>query len=98
VRVLRRVGPDDTVNDDIVAEIVQRRKVRRRWMYGGSTVVAGVDGTIRYVVVKHIQSASREARIDEHLSRHPGARETFEDDGAGGARRLRRIHRRRRVG
>ena len=40
VREVRRVGPDGTFNEDLVAEVVQRRMSNGRWFYGGSSIVA----------------------------------------------------------
>ena len=60
-RSLRRIGPDGTVNDDIVGEVVQRRTVRGRVMHGGSTVIFTSDGTIRYVMAKSVTRRRQDA-------------------------------------
>jgi hypothetical protein len=65
VRSTRRVGPDGQVVFDLVAEITQRRAVRASGstpgfdFYGGSTVLLGPDGTIRYIISKNVLSADR---------------------------------------
>jgi hypothetical protein len=67
VRTLRRVGPDGQVGFDVVAEITQRRRAGTRSrgrfdFYGGSTIVVGPDGSVRYAVFKR---AGNERRADE---------------------------------
>ena len=66
VRSLRRIGPSKEVNFGLVAEIVQRRWIARPTgqrceFYGGSTVIIGPDGQIRYVINKSITNAQRVA-------------------------------------
>ncbi len=66
VRSLRRIGPDKEVNFGLVAEIVQRRWVARSTgprceFFGGSTIIIGPDGQIRYVISKSIANAHRVA-------------------------------------
>ena len=95
-RSLRRIGPDGTVNDDIVGEVVQRRTVRGRVMHGGSTVIFTSDGTIRYVIGKSVTSKRREARIFPFLADRPGRAAMFDPDAPPAAVRLRQLHRRRR--
>ena len=95
VRSLRRVGSDGSVNDDFVAEILQRRKVRGRWMYGGSTIIFSADGTIRYVIAKAVTSRRREERILGYLDSHAETASYFEDGARAPAARLRGLHRRR---
>ena len=55
IRSLRRVGPDRQVTFDTVAEITQRRWCRQSSgilseVFGGSTVILGPDGRVRYVI------------------------------------------------
>jgi hypothetical protein len=67
VRSIRRVGPDKEVTFDTVAEIVQRRELRSSEgsgpteFYGGSTIILGPDGRIRYVISKSITNEARMA-------------------------------------
>jgi hypothetical protein len=62
------VGPDGQVVFDLIAEVTQTRKVRRRGgdrgfdFLGGATVVIGPDGHIRYVVSKSVLNEERLAR------------------------------------
>jgi hypothetical protein len=72
IRTLRRIGPDDTVNFDLVAEVTQRRRVgNNRWFYGGATVIIDSTGNVRYAIVKSVDSARREARFAKHLAAKP---------------------------
>jgi hypothetical protein len=64
IRSARRIGPDGQIVFDIVAEISQRRIVsgksgRGLVFYGGSTVVLGPEGEIRYVIGKGVKSDKR---------------------------------------
>jgi hypothetical protein len=96
VRRVVRAGPDGTVNVDLIAEVVQRRRVERRWMHGGSTVILRESGDIRYIIAKHVLSGRREERILRHLAAAPRADRQVFEDGAKTAMRLRRLHRGRR--
>lgn len=65
VRTAQRIGPDGQVVYDLVAEVLQRRHVRRSGthsafdFYGGSTVIIDPHGRIRYVIRKRITSQTR---------------------------------------
>jgi hypothetical protein len=63
VRTLRRIGPDGTISFDLVAEVSQRRHVRAvdAFLYGGSTLIIGADGRVRYAICKQVGSERREA-------------------------------------
>jgi hypothetical protein len=99
IRRVRRIGPDGNLNRDYVAEIVQRRRSRGRWVYGGSTVILDVDGVIRYIIVKHIKSRRREADLHNYLARSARAyRAMFDDDERFLTLRLRQLHKARRAG
>jgi hypothetical protein len=72
VRSLRRIGPNKEINFELVAEIVQRRWIagpagKRCEFYGGSTVVIGPNGQIRYLISKSITNAQRAAAQARHL-------------------------------
>lgn len=66
IRSSRRVGPDGQVVFDLVAEVTQRRTLDlpegRVDFYGGSTVILGPDGEVRYVIRKSI---GQEDRLEE---------------------------------
>ena len=68
VRSLRRVGPDGQLAFGIVAEVIQRRYVSGGGGYpaftfrGGSTVIIGAEGEVRYIVAKSVKS---EPRLDK---------------------------------
>jgi hypothetical protein len=63
IRSSRRVGPDGQVVFDLVAEVTQRRIVRRDGMsfefYGGSTIIIDPQGVIRYVISKRVNNEAR---------------------------------------
>jgi hypothetical protein len=64
IRSLRRIGPDRQVTFDIVAEITQRRWCKQNSgavseTFGGSTVILGPDGRVRYVIRKSVTDQSR---------------------------------------
>jgi hypothetical protein len=93
VRVLQRVGPDSTVNFDLVAEVLQRRKsARGRWMHGGSTVILDGMGYIRYLVVKNVASKDREKRMDKYLQEKPSYAAQFSDSQPARALRFKDLH------
>ena len=99
VRQVRRVGPDGTFNEDLVAEVVQRRQSRGYWFYGGSTVILSSRGDIRYIVSKNVMSKTREEEFHECISRAPREyRDAFKDEPGALTARLRRLHRRRQGG
>jgi hypothetical protein len=64
IRSLRRIGPDRQVTFDIVAEITQRRWCRQSSgtsseVFGGSTVILGPDGRVRYAIRKRVTDQRR---------------------------------------
>ncbi|MGH8855980.1 MAG: hypothetical protein ACREWI_17090, partial [Telluria sp.] len=68
IRASRRIGPDRQVVFDLVAEITQRCIVPARdgvpgyALFGGSTVIIGPDGAVRYIVSKCAVGSDRLAR------------------------------------
>jgi hypothetical protein len=65
IRSTRRVGPDGQVVFDLIAEVTQRRTAHaedgtRYDFYGGSTIILGPDGEIRYTINKRICKQERE--------------------------------------
>jgi hypothetical protein len=74
IRSSRRVGPDDQLVFDLVAEVTQRRYVKGNRtcpgdfeFYGGSTVILGPKGEVRYVVYKEITDNERLERQRKFL-------------------------------
>lgn len=59
LRTLRRISPDQDVHFDLVGEVIQKRRVAEGWFLGGSTILIGPDGEVRYAVCKHIDSGER---------------------------------------
>jgi hypothetical protein len=95
VREVRRTGPDGTFNEDLVAEVVQRRRAKGHWFYGGSTIVLSVSGVIRYVIAKNVLSARREAAFHKYLTGAPKRYAAcFTDEPGALAERMRCLHRR----
>lgn len=65
IRTSRRVGPDGQVLFDLIAEVTQRRIVvdaetgSKTKFVGGSTIIVGPRGEVRYVISKNIRNQSR---------------------------------------
>ena len=63
VRPMRRIGPDQNIGFDLVAEVVQLRRVRRQHremhFFGGSTIIIGPRGEVRYVIRKRVDNDTR---------------------------------------
>jgi hypothetical protein len=74
VRTLRRVGPDGQLAFGLVAEVIQRRYVAGGGGYpafryrGGSTIIIGALGEVRYVIAKYIKSETRLLRQREYAA------------------------------
>jgi hypothetical protein len=72
IRSSRRIGPNGQVVFDLVGEVTQCRVVsmkrRRMVFYGGSTIILGPDGDIRYVVSKSLFSQRRLEKQFEFVS------------------------------
>jgi hypothetical protein len=59
------VGPDGQIVFDLIAEVTQRRTAHAADgtpydFYGGSTVILGPDGEVRYTINKRICQGERE--------------------------------------
>lgn len=78
IRTSQRVGPDGNILYDLVAEIIQCRKVqvdRNRLpfdFYGGATVIIGPTGEIRYVIRKSILDKKRLERQTKFMQNKNG--------------------------
>ena len=65
IRSTRRVGPNGQVVFDLVAEVTQRRTIRRQDgspefdYYGGATIILGPNGEIRYAISKSVLNQER---------------------------------------
>ncbi|HXW05913.1 MAG TPA: hypothetical protein VD833_11820 [Vicinamibacterales bacterium] len=94
VRTLRRVGPDGALNFDLVAEVLQRRRLPDgRWFHGGATIIIGSDGIVRYAICKNVRSPHREQRVRDYLDRAPAlARQCFTDEPPPARERMRALH------
>ena len=78
IRSSRRIGPNGQVVFDLVAEVTQRRIVRgdsgnaQFYFYGGSTLILGPDGNIRYIISKSVVNEERWQRQRNFLSTDRG--------------------------
>ena len=72
VRSSRRIGPDGQIVFDLVAEVTQSRIARiggaRFEYHGGSTVILGPEGEIRYVILNSVVGAGRLERRRQYVS------------------------------
>jgi hypothetical protein len=72
IRSSRRIGPSGQVVFDLVAEVTQRRMVKRPDgssfdFYGGSTIILNPSGSVRYTIRKSITHAGRLAAQQEFM-------------------------------
>ena len=65
IRSTRRIGPNGQIVFDLIAEVTQRRTIRRQDgspefdYYGGATIILGPDGAIRYAISKSLLNKAR---------------------------------------
>ena len=71
LRTLRRVSLRGDVAFDLVAEVVQKTRVREGWFLGGSTIVVSSEGEVRYAIAKHAGSKNRLAAQRRWLRSQP---------------------------
>jgi hypothetical protein len=87
IRSARRAGPDGQIVFDLIGEITQVRNVRAKdgrpgfCYHGGSTVIMGPRGEIRYVILKNVAGYQREQRRQAFLGSEMGRRYWKEEDG-----------------
>lgn len=66
IRTIRRVGPDRQVRFGLVAEVLQEARLeiagRAITMVGGSTIVIGGEGEVRFVIRKRLTDRNRARR------------------------------------
>ncbi|HKS25595.1 MAG TPA: peptidase M4 [Thermoanaerobaculia bacterium] len=78
IRSSRRIGPDEQILFDLVAEVTQKRTAklkdgRRFPFYGGATIVFGPDGEVRYTVVKKVTHRERLEKQRDFITSPAGA-------------------------
>lgn len=97
LRTLRRVSLRGDVAFDLVAEVVQKCKVREGWFLGGATVVISSEGEVRYAVTKHVDSKRRLAEQRRWLRSQPKDVQdaAWHEHSVASARLQRRVHCRR---
>ncbi|MFL6415793.1 MAG: peptidase M4 [Bryobacteraceae bacterium] len=76
IRSTRRIGPDGQIVFDLIAEVTQRRTAHTEDgtpydFYGGSTIILGPDGEIRYTINKRICQRDREKTQREFIQDTP---------------------------
>jgi len=87
IRASRRIGPDGQIVFDLVAEVTQTRHVQARGddpafeFLGGSTVVIGPDGAVRYVVSKSVLNEDRLRRQRDFMMSRRGQQLWVTKDG-----------------
>lgn len=73
VRTLRRNSPDGQVNFDLIAEVVQQRRLPSGvWLEGGATIIADSRGRVRYSILKNVESRKRELALEERIENIAG--------------------------
>jgi hypothetical protein len=80
IRTSRRVGPDGQIVFDLVAEVIQVRRVQAEGTgprskpgfdyYGGSTVIIDPRGQVRYLIRKSVFNPSRKEAQRDHVMAH----------------------------
>lgn len=80
IRSSRRIGQGGEVSFDVIAQVLQKRQVdvegRTLRFYGGSTIVIGPAGELRYVIAKNIESRRRLERM-MHYAATPAGRDLW---------------------
>lgn len=71
LRTLRRVAPDDTVSFSLVAEVMQKRRVREGVFLGGSTLVIDPQGRVSFAIHNNVDSRNRLAEQRRWLRTQP---------------------------
>lgn len=96
LRTLRRVSLRGDVAFDLVAEVVQKVRVREGWFLGGSTIVVSSEGEVRYAIAKHADSRTRLAAQRRWLRTQPKDIQdaAWHEHSVMSARLQRAIHRR----
>ena len=70
IRIARRIGPDRQVTFDLIAEVIQERRIRDRkgrsfQFFGGSTVIIDAKGNIRFIIRKRVNNKERrDSQVD----------------------------------
>jgi hypothetical protein len=94
LRTLRRVAPKGGFSFDLVAEVIQKRRVHEGYFLGGCTLVIRPEGQVDYAIVKDIDSTRRLRAQREWLRTQPeDVREAAWAEHSGASAALqRRIH------
>ncbi len=66
VRTLRRISPSGHVNFDLIAEVLQQRRLAGGlWLEGGATIIVDSRGRVRYSILKNVESRKREVALKD---------------------------------
>ena len=79
LRTARRAGPDGQISFDLIAEVVQSRRIpagkgRTAPYRGGATIIFDAYGRIRFMVRKNVNNADRRKRFEDYLASRRGKR------------------------
>ena len=80
IRTLRRIGPDNQVVFDLVAEVTQRRVVQPAGggpafpFLGGATIIIGPEGNVRHVIYKRALNDDRAREQHAYMTSEEGQR------------------------
>lgn len=86
IRSARRIGPDGQIVFDLVAEITQSvemlatRHEAAYELWGGSTVILGPEGEVRYVISKNAIACDRITRRSRYMDSVQGQRYWIKQD------------------
>jgi len=99
LRPLRRVSLNGEVTFDLVAEVVQKVRVREGWFLGGSTIIVSSEGEVRYAIAKHAGSKMRLAAQRRWLGSQPKYIQdaAWDEHSVVASRLQRRLHDNRRL-
>ena len=84
MRTARRAGPDGQISFDLIAEVVQVRRIpvgdgRKAPYRGGATLIIDAFGRIRFMIRKHINNDERQKAFKKYVS--VDGKEFWEADG-----------------
>lgn len=87
IRTSQRAGPNGEIVYDLVAEVLQRRRVQKTQtqpafdFYGGATVILNPEGRIRYLIRKRIVSETRLSQQRKYMQSDSGQKYWAVQDG-----------------
>ena len=87
IRIARRVGPDRQVTFDLIAEVIQTRRMTDRnglpyQFFGGSTVIIDAKGNVRLIIRKRVNHEERHEQQTAFMAKDSDERIWSQDGGA----------------